>query len=60
MCWCDPQKRTPICDTCPPEKKAEWPQYQKPPQTLEEFMKVNGLGDEDMVNDVSRSDYTGE
>jgi hypothetical protein len=29
MCWCDPQKRTPICDTCPPEKKAEWPQYQE-------------------------------
>jgi hypothetical protein len=28
MCWCDPQKRTPICDTCPPDKKAEWPQYQ--------------------------------
>lgn len=28
MCWCDPSKRTPICDTCPPEKKAGWPQYQ--------------------------------
>jgi hypothetical protein len=27
MCWCDPQKRTPICDNCPPEKKADWPQY---------------------------------
>lgn len=27
MCWCDPQKRTPICDDCPPERKAEWTRY---------------------------------
>ena len=24
MCVCTPNKRTPVCDDCPPDVKAEW------------------------------------
>jgi hypothetical protein len=38
MCWCTPEKRTPICDACPPEKKAGWPQYR--PEQIGGFLEI--------------------